>query len=78
MVLFYCNIVNNQFLCDSWVLSTFFPNNLFSQLLDISPTNQIYTETFCSEFQNSVPLDIKDRIHLTLVANDIVYNEIFN
>ena len=56
----------------------FFPNKLFSQLLDISPTNQIYTETFCSEFLNLVPLDIKDRIHLTLVANDIVYNEIFN
>lgn len=49
------------------------------QLLNISPTNHIYTETFYSEFysgvwlidQNSVPLDIEDRISMTLAINDV-------
>ena len=49
--------------------------------------NHIYTETFCSAFskfkvwftdQNSVPLEIEDRVNLTLVIIDKVYYEILN
>ena len=51
----------------------------YGQLLTISPTNHIYTETFCSEFsyieawftvQNSISLEIEERINLTFVIND--------
>ena len=50
-------------------------NHLVS-LLEISPTNHIFLKTFNSEFQdievwftdqNSQPLEIEDRINLTLV-----------
>ena len=50
MVLVHGNIVNNQYQQDSKVWSTFFPSNSFGQLLIISPTNHIYTETFYLEF----------------------------
>ena len=46
----HCNIVNKQYLHGSRVLSTFVPNKSFSQLLNISPTNHIYSVTFYSEF----------------------------
>ena len=42
-------IVNDQFQQYSRVLSTVFPNTCFCQLLNISPTNHVYTETFLSE-----------------------------
>ena len=55
---------------------TFVSNKQFGSLLEISPTNYIFLETFNSEFQtikvwftdqNSQPLEIGDRIKLTLV-----------
>ena len=55
---------------------TFVSNKPFGQLLEISPTNLIFLETFTSEFQeteiwftnqNSPPLEIEERINLTLV-----------
>ena len=54
---------------------TFVPNKPFGGLLEISPTNHIFLKTFNSEFQenevcftdqNSQPLEIEDRINLTL------------
>ena len=54
---------------------TFVPNKPFGGLLEISPTNHIFLKTFNSEFQenevwfkdqNSQPLEIGDRINLTL------------
>ena len=42
VVLVHYNIVNNDYQQDSRVLYTFLPNNSFSQLLDISPTNFIF------------------------------------
>ena len=70
------NIVNNIYQQDSRVLYTFVPNNLFGSLLQISPTNHIFLKTFNSEYdeiivwftdQNSQPLEIEDRINLTMV-----------
>ena len=72
----HCNIVNNVYQQDSKVLYTFISNKPFGSLLKISPTNHIFIKTFNSEFetieiwftdQNSEPLEIEDRINLTLV-----------
>ena len=61
---------------DSRVLYTFVPNKPFGSLLEIPPTNDIFLKTFNSKYQNikiwftyqnSQPLEIKDRINLTLV-----------
>ena len=76
VVLVYCNIVYNDYQQDSRVLYTFLPNNPFGRLLEISPTNHIFLKTFNSEYdeiivrftdQNSQPLEIEDRINLTMV-----------
>ena len=76
VVLVHCNIVNNDYQQDSKVLYTFVPNKPFGSLLEISPTNHIFLKTFNTEFnhievwftgQNSQPLEIEDRMNLTLV-----------
>ena len=83
VVLVLCNIVNNDYQQDSKVLHT------FGSLLEISPTNHIFSKIFNSEFQdievwftdqNSQPLEIEDRLNLTLVIRWSIYykSEIFN
>ena len=76
VVLVHCNIASNDYQQDSRVLYTFVPNKPFRSLLEISPTNFIPLKTFNSEFsyievwftdQHSQPLEIEDRINLTLV-----------
>ena len=76
LVLLHCNIVNNDYQQDSRVLYTFAPNKPFGSLLEISPTNHIFLNTFNSEYdeikvwftdQNSQLLEIEDRINLTLI-----------
>ena len=76
VVLVHCNIVNNDYQQDSRVLYTFVPNKLFGSLLEISPTNHIFSKTFNSEYDeikvwftdpNSKPLKMGDRINLTMV-----------
>ena len=78
VVLVHCNIVNNNYQQDSRVLYTFIPNKLFGQLLNISPKNFLFSKTFNSEFlyievwftdQNSKPLELEDKINITLVIN---------
>ena len=57
-------------------MHAFVPNKQFGSLLEISATNHIFLKTFNSEFQdievwftdqNSEPLEIEDKINLTLV-----------
>ena len=76
VVLVHCNIVNNDYQQDSRVLYIFVLNKPFGSLLEISPTNHIFLKTFNSEYdeikvwftdQNSKPLEIEDRINLTMV-----------
>ena len=76
VVLVHCNIVNNDYQQDSRVLYTFVPNKSFVSLLGISPSNHIFLKTCNSEYdeiivwftdQNSQPLEIEDRITLTMV-----------
>ena len=75
-VLVHCDIVNNDYQQDSRVLYTFIPNKPFGSLLEISLTNYIFLKTFTSEYdeievwftdQNGQPLEIEDRINLTMV-----------
>ena len=77
VVLVRCNIFNNNYQQDSRVLYTFVPNKSFDQLLDISPRYFIFLKTFNSEFsyievwfadQNSNPLEIEDKIKITLIT----------
>ena len=76
VVLVHCNIVNNDSQQDSRVLYTFVPNKPFHSLLEISQIKHIFLKTFNSEFQevivwftdqNIKPLEIEDRINLTMV-----------
>ena len=76
VVLVHCNIVNNDYQQDSRVLYTFVPNKPFGSLLKISLTNHVFLKTFNSVYdeigvwftdQNSNPLEIEDRINLTMV-----------
>ena len=76
VVLIHCNVVNNHYQQDSRVLYTYAPNKPFCSLSEISPKNPIFLKTCNSEFQdirvwatdqNSKPLEIEDRINLTLV-----------
>ena len=76
VVLVHCSIVNNDYQQDSRVFYIFVPNKPFGILLEISPANHIFLKTFNSEYdedevwftdQNSQPLEIEDRINLTLV-----------
>ena len=76
VALVHCNMVNNDYQQDSTVFYIFVPNKPFGSLLEISPTNHIFLKTFNSEYngievwftdQNSKPLEIEDRINLTMV-----------
>ena len=76
VLLVHCNILNNDYQQDSRVLYTFVPNKPFGSSLEISPTNNIFLKTFNSEYdkikawftnQNSQPLEMEDRINLTMV-----------
>ena len=69
----HCNAVNNSYKQNSRVLHTFVPNKSFGQLLDISPQNFVFLETFDSEFlyievwfkdQNSNPVEIEVKISI--------------
>ena len=83
VVLVHCNIVNNDYQQDSRVLYTFVPNKPFGSLLEIFPTNHIFLKTFNSEYdeievwlftnQNSEPLEIEDRINLTLLIKSNIH-----
>ena len=61
VVLVHCDIVNNDYQQDSRVFYTFVPNKPFGSLLGISPTNHIFLKTY------SQPLEIEDRINVTMV-----------
>ena len=76
LVLVHCNLVNNDYQQDSRILFTFVPNKTFGSLLEMSPTNQLFSKTFNSEFQEgkiwftdqtSKPLVLEDKINITLI-----------
>ena len=76
LVLFHCNLVNNDYQKDSRILYTFVPNKPFGSLLEISPSNHVFLKIFNSEFreikvwftdQKSRPLEAEDKINVTLI-----------
>ena len=82
-LLFVQYIINNNYQRNSRVLYTYIPNESFGQLLDISPQTFIFLKTFNSLFsymevwltdQNSNPLEIEDKINITLVFNSTTEN----
>ena len=82
VMLVHCNMVNNNYQQDSRVLYTFVPNKPFVALLDISSTNHIFLKSFNSEYnetemwftdQISEPLQIENRINLTMVIKWSIY-----
>ena len=80
VVLIHCNIVHKNYQQNSRVLYIFVPINSFGQLLDISPKSFIFLKTSESEFsyikvwftdQKSKPLEIENKINITLVIKSI-------
>ena len=78
VILVHCNIVNNNYQHNSKVLYIFIRNKSFGQLLGISRKKFIFLKIFNSAFsyievwftdQISKPLEIKDKINITLVTN---------
>ena len=78
VVLVHYYIANNDYQQGSRILYTFVRNNPFGQLLDISSRNFIFLKTLISEFsyigvwftdQNSKPLEIEDKMNITLVID---------
>ena len=76
VVLVHFNITNNDYQQDSRILNTIVRNKPFGSLLEISPKNLIFWNTFNLEFQaievwftdqNGQPLEIEYRINSTLV-----------
>ena len=76
IVLVHCDTVNNDYQQDSRVLYIFVSIKPFGSFLEIYPTNHVFLKTFNSEYdeikvwftdQNSKPLEIEDRINLTMV-----------
>ena len=45
LLLVHCNLVNNDYQQDSIILFTFLPHKSFGNLLEISPTNQVFFES---------------------------------
>ena len=87
VVLVHCDVANNDYQQDSRVLYTFVPNKPFGRLLEISPTNHIFLKTFNSEYdeikvwftdQNSKPLEIENRINLTMAIKYNIYKMRFH
>ena len=83
VVLVYSNIINNNnYQQNSRALYIFVPNKSFGKLLDISPNNFTILKTFDLEIshikvwftdQNSKPLEIEDKINITLVINSSIW-----
>ena len=76
VALVHCDTVSNDYQQDSRVLYTFVENKSFGSVLEVYPTNHTFLKTFNQEYdeikilftgQNSQPLEIEDRINLTLV-----------
>ena len=77
LVLIHRNIDNDNYQQNSQILYIFVSSKPFGSLLEISPPNHIFLKTFNSEFQeikvwftnqNSKPLEVEDKINLTLIV----------
>ena len=78
VILVQCNLVDNQYQQKSEELYTFTPNKSYAYLLNVEPSNLVFLKTYNTEFdeiiiifidQNGRPLEIKDKVNLTLLIN---------
>ena len=78
VVLVQCNLVDNQYQQKSEVLYTFTSNKSDGYLLNVEPSNLVFLKTYNTEFdeimitfsdQNGRPLEIEDKVNLSLLAN---------
>ena len=83
----HCNLVNNNYQQASKVLFTFVPNKQIGQLITIGAHTLKMVNTTNTEFssievwftdQNSISLETKDSVNLTLIIGRHYKNEIFN
>ena len=72
------NLLDNQYQQKFEVLYTFTLNKSYSYLLNVEPSNLIFLKTYNTEFdeiiikftdQNGRPLEIEDKVNLTLLIN---------
>ena len=78
IVLVQCNLIDNQYQQKSEVLYTFASNKSYAYLLNVEPSNLVFLKTDNTEFdeigitfryQNRRPLEIEDKVDLTLLIN---------
>ena len=78
VVFLQCNLVDNQYQQKSEVLYTFTPNKSYAYLLIVEPGNLVLLKTYNTGFdeiiirftdQKGRPLEIEDKIDLTLLIN---------
>ena len=78
VVLVQCNLEDNQYQQKSKVLYTFTSNKSYAYLLNVDPSNLVFLKTCNTEFdeiiitfmsQNGRPLEIEDKVNLTLLIN---------
>ena len=76
VVLVHCNLVNDNYQQAFKALFTFLPNELFVQLITITPFSPAMLKTTNAEFsfieiwstdQNIRPLEIEDNMNITLI-----------
>ena len=78
VVLVQCNLVDNQYQQKSEVLHVFTPNKSYAYLLNLEPSSLAFFKTPNTRFddiiikftdQNGRPLEIEDKVNLTLLIN---------
>ena len=71
-----CNLVHNNYQQKSEVLCAFRINKSYACLLNVEPSNLVFLKTYKTEFyeiiikfkeQNYRPLEIEDKVNLTLL-----------
>ena len=78
VVLVQCNLVDNQYQQNLEVFYTFTPNKSHTCFLNSEPINLVFLKTENTKFgeiiitftdQNGRPLEIEDKVNLTLLIN---------
>ena len=73
-----CTLVDNKYQQKPEVSYFSTPNNSYGYLLNVEPSNLVFLKTYITEFdeiiitftdQNSTPLEIEDKVNLTLLIN---------
>ena len=74
----HCNLVNSQYQQKSEILYIFTPNKSYAYFLNVEPSILVYLKAYNTEFdelivtftdQNGRPLEIEDKVNLTLLIN---------